>query len=139
MINPAGSVKAGLNIDGIMPDDMRRNGSFSNPPPKPVTSYHWEALQGIISGARILERFDPSLSIWETGDKAILRAVRVLETDWSKAYNNNEIHWSASGDDTWMLPFVDYAYGTGFSKKTTDIQNLWKHGKNAGWPYVLPQ
>ena len=138
LINPKGSVKNGLNIDGIMPDDMRRNGFFSNPPPKSVTSYHWEALQGIIAGARILERFNSKLSIWEIGDKAILRAVKILETDWRRDYNNDGSNWAATGDDTWMLPFVDAAYGTDFAKNTSDPKRLWEHGKNAGWPYVLP-
>lgn len=138
LINPKGSVKNGLNIDGIMPDDMRRNGVFSNPPPESVTSYHWEALQGIISGARILERFDPKFSIWETGDKAILRAVKILEIDWRRDYNNNKSNWAAIADDTWMLPFIDSAYGTDFAKNAFDPPRLWEHGKNAGWAYVLP-
>jgi hypothetical protein len=137
LINPKGSVKNGVNIDGIMPDDMRRNGPFSNPPPKSVTSYHWEALQGIISGARILERINPSLSIWETGDRAILRAVTILENEWRRDYSNNGSNWAATGDDTWMLGFVDAAYGTDFAKSAFDPQNLWEHGKNVGWAYVL--
>ena len=138
LINPKGSVKNGVNIDGIMPDDMRRNGPFSNPPPKSITSYHWEALQGIISGARILERFDKDLSIWEIGDRAILRAVKILETDWRKDYNINGSNWAAIGDDTWMLPFVDATYGTDFRKNAFDPPRLWEHGKNAGWSFVLP-
>lgn len=137
LINPAGSVREGLNIDGIMPDDMRRNGPFSNPPPKPVTSYHWEVLQGIVSGARILERFDPRLSIWETADKAILRAVKILETEWRRLYNTDGSSWAAKGDDSWMLPFVDAEYGTDFTKNAVDPSRLWGHGKNAGWAYVL--
>jgi hypothetical protein len=137
LINPAGSVKEGINIDGIMPDDMRRNGSFSNPPPKAITSYHWEALQGIISGARILERYDPELSIWGIGDKAILRAVKILETDWKTKYNEQGSNWASTGDDVWMLPFIDSVYGTDFAKETSEPENLWKHGKNAGWAYVL--
>ncbi len=137
LINPPGSVKEGLNIDGIIPDDMRRNGSFSNPPPKPTTSYHWEVLQGIISGARILERFDPGLSIWEIGDKAIYRAVKILETDWRRDYSSEGSSWAATGDDSWMLPFVDAAYNTDFAIKASDPESLWSHGKNAGWGYVI--
>lgn len=138
LINPKGSVKNGINIDGIMPDDMRRNGAFSNPPPKSVTSYHWEALQGLISGARILERYDPKLSIWEIGDKAIFRAVKILEKDWRRDYNISGSNWAAIGDDTWMLPFVDAAYGSDFSSTAFDPALLWDHGKNVGWAYVLP-
>lgn len=127
-INPKGAVKHGLDIDGIMPDDMRRNGSFSNPPPSATTSYHWEALQGIVMAARILERI--GLPIWSVADSAILRSFHVLEIRWNKKYGS----WAAEGDDEWMLPFIDEAYGTNFSKNQ---ERLWDHGKNSGWPYII--
>lgn len=127
-INPKGAMKKGLNIDGIMPDDMRRNGSFSNPPPSKTTSYHWEALQGIVMAARVLGRIGKP--IWDVGDSAIYRAFHVLEVRWEEKYGD----WAAEGDDEWMLPFIDAAYGSSFSK---DQKRLWDHGKNAGWPYVV--
>lgn len=137
LINPAGTVKQELNIDGIMPDDMRRNGIFSNPPPVPKTSYHWEALQGLVMGARILQRYDPALSIWEAGDRAILRAVTALENRLRKTFNTPGINWAAHGDDSWMLPFIDDVYKTDFSVHASDPSTLWDHGKNTGWPYVV--
>jgi hypothetical protein len=137
LINPKGSVKNGLNIDGIMPDDMRRNGVFSNPPPIAVTDYHWEVLQGVITGARLLERYHPDLSIWEIEDKAILRAVTILEVDWRRDFNSEGSDWAATGDDAWMLPFIDDVYGTDFTVNTADPIRVWNHGKNVGWPYVL--
>ena len=41
--------------------------------------------------------------------------------------------WQAQGDDLWMLPFYDRAYGTNWSAG----KEIWGHGKNAGWAYVL--
>ncbi|UCD38081.1 MAG: hypothetical protein JSW54_00935 [Fidelibacterota bacterium] len=129
LINPKGAVKKGLNIDGIIPDDMRRNGSFDNPPLPPTTSYHWEVLQGIIMGARILERM--GMPIWEVADRAIYRAGYVLQHEWESEFGG----WKAEGDDLWMLPFFDDAYGTHWSEGQPD--RMWRHGKNTGWPYVV--
>ena len=131
LINPAGARKENLVIDGIVPDDMRRNGSFSNPPPKPETSYHWETLQGMVMAARILER--QCMPIWSIGDKALYRAVHVLQTIWGA----QDRSYRASGDDLWMLPFVDQAYGTDWSTAYDVCESrLFKHGKNVGWPWV---
>jgi hypothetical protein len=129
LINPKGSVKEGLNIDGVIPDDMRRNGSFSNPPPVPTTSYHWEVLQGIVMGARILDRL--GMGIWAVSDSAIYRAVYILQVEWENAFGN----WKAEGDDLWMLPFIDEVYGTNYT--IGQPSRVWEHGKNTGWPYVV--
>jgi hypothetical protein len=129
LVNPKGSVKEGLNIDGVIPDDMRRNGSFSNPPPVPTTSYHWEVLQGIVMGARILDRL--GMGIWAVSDSAIYRAVYILQVEWENAFGN----WKAEGDDLWMLPFIDEVYGTNYT--IGQPSRVWEHGKNTGWPYVV--
>jgi uncharacterized repeat protein (TIGR02543 family) len=127
-INPTGSVKNGLNIDGVLPDDMRRGGSFSIPPGH--TGYCWEALQGLIMAARVLERYDPDLSIWSVDNNAIYRAGYILQI----VYENDFGGWAATGDDEWMLPFYDDAYGTSWSDGSSDE---WGAGKNTGWAYVL--
>ncbi|UCD37028.1 MAG: alginate lyase family protein [Fidelibacterota bacterium] len=129
LINPKGAVKQGLNIDGVMPDDMRRNGSFNNPPPARSTDYHWGFLQGTITGARILERF--GLSIWEVTDSAIYRAGYTFQVRWEAAYGG----WKADGDDLWMLPFLDEVYGTEWGENQPE--RVWDHGKNTGWAYVV--
>ena len=129
LINPKGAVKEGLNIDGISPDDMRRNGSFSHPPSAPTTSYHWGILQGMISGARILER--SRMSIWEEADSAIYRAGYALQIRWESEFSR----WKAEGDDLWLLPFFDDAYGSNWTE--SQPERVWEHGKNAGWPYVV--
>ena len=132
LINPIDARKSGLTIDGIVPDDMRRNGSFSNPPPTPRTSYHWETLQGMVMAARILERSGEP--IWMTGDRALFRAFQVLQDRWSKIDQG----YRASGDDVWMLPFIDHAYGSSFSAEYDPCNSrIDLHGKNIGWPWVL--
>jgi len=127
LINPKGAEKRGLNIDGIMPDDMRRGTSFRNPPVH--TGYAWEALQGIVSGARILER--SGLSIWEVADSAIYRAGYALQVRWENEFGG----WKAEGDDLWLLPFFDETYGTDWS--AGQPERVWQHGKNTGWSYVV--
>ncbi|MFC1619662.1 hypothetical protein ACFL45_06925 [Candidatus Neomarinimicrobiota bacterium] len=136
LINPKGAVKQGLNIDGITPDDMRRNSPFSNPPPVPSTVYHWEALQGLVSGARILERM--GMPIWDVADSALYRAGYALQVRWEqdfgdwKADHSNGRHRDSN---LWLLPFFDAVYGTHWSEGQP--KNVWEHGKNAGWPYVV--
>jgi hypothetical protein len=127
LINPKGSVKSGLNIDGIIPDDMRRGTSFSNPPVH--TGYAWETLQGLVTAARILDRF--GMSIWTISDSALNRAIHVIQVDWESKFGG----WKAEGDDLWMLPFVDDIYGTDYSD--THHERTWRHGKISGWPYVI--
>src|SRR5439155_11081005 len=45
-INPTGCSRNGIVLDGALPDDMRRGGSFQWPPI--ATGYPWEALQGAL-------------------------------------------------------------------------------------------
>lgn len=129
LINPKGAMKQGLNIDGILPDDMRRGGSFQIPPQH--TGYAWEVLQGVVAGARILER--GGMPIWDVADSAIYRAFYALQVRWENEFGG----WKAEGDDLWMLPFVDHAYGTNYAEEQPE--RVWKHGKNTGWPYVVWQ
>ena len=54
-INPKGCLKSGRSIDGVLPDDQRRGGTFRWPPPK--ENYAYEALQGALMQAVILQRY----------------------------------------------------------------------------------
>jgi hypothetical protein len=128
LINPRGSARDGLDLDGVLPDDQRRGGTFASPPPE--TGYPWGALQGMVMAARILERCDPHLSIWHVGDDAIGRAAHLLHVSWEGEFGG----WAAEGDDLWMLPFLDDAYGTEWA---SGDPGEWGAGKNAGWAYVL--
>lgn len=114
-INPKGCTKDGHSIDGVLPDDQRRGGRFSWPPPQ--ENYVYEALQGALVQAVILQRAGYNPFHW--ADKALLRAYRWL---------HDEAAYPPTGDDTWQLPLVDYFYGTNFWDGT-----LTRHGKNMGW------
>lgn len=134
LINPAGATKQGVVIDGLMPDDMQRNGEFADPPPQ-TTGYHWEGLQGQVMAARIFERL--GLSIWDVADRALDRAFTVLQGTWEQEYGTLSVQWAADGDDEWMLPFIDEAYGTDWSAAYDPCSSqLYDHGKNAGWGWV---
>ena len=128
IINAARATLQGLDIDGAIADDVRRGGAFAIPPV--YTNYPWGALQGMIMAARILERYDPNLSIWSTGEKAIYRAASLMQERWQQQFNG----WKAAGDDRWLLPFLDQVYGTHWA--TGAVEEL-RAGKNTGWAYVL--
>jgi hypothetical protein len=113
-INPVGCERDGLSIDGVLPDDQRRGGSFTTSPPK--ENYVWEALQGLLAQAVILYR--AGYPVWDWEDRALLRAVEWL----------HGIDYPAEGDDTWEPHIVNYYYGTSFPAPTPA-----RPGKNVGW------
>jgi Alginate lyase len=100
-INPTGCVKNGQDIGGVMPDDMRRGGSFAWPPV--YTGYAWEALQGAVLQAELLRV--AGYDAWNWSDKALLRAVRFLY---------GRVGWVAECDDTWQPWLIDRRYGTSY-------------------------
>jgi hypothetical protein len=100
-INPAGCTKNGHSIDGVLPDDQRRGGTFTWPPPK--ENYVWEGLQGAVAQAQLLHR--AGYPAWEWQDQALLRAVTWLHV---------QADFPAEDDDRWQPWLVNYAYGTSF-------------------------
>jgi hypothetical protein len=117
-INPRGCTKGGRNLDGVIPDDQRRGGSFSAgnwPPPQEL--YVWEALQGLLMQAVILER--AGYPAFEWGDRAILRAVQWL---------HDVVDFEADRGNTWQPHIVNRFYGTSFP---APVPSRW--GKNVGW------
>jgi hypothetical protein len=113
-INPLGATKEGHSIDGALPEEMRRGGSFQWPPIE--TGYPWGALQGAVVQAEILYR--AGYDTWQWQDRALLRAVEFL-------YG---LGWSPEGDDEWTPWLVDARYGTSFAANASA-----KHGKIMGW------
>jgi hypothetical protein len=114
-INPKGCMKSGYSIDGVIPDDMRRGGTFQMPPIE--TGYPWESLQGMTVQAMLLQR--AGFPAFEWSDRAILRAVQYLY---------NIVKWPATGDDRWQVWLINYAYGTNIPAASPALG-----GKNMGW------
>jgi hypothetical protein len=120
-INPRGAVRDGHSIDGVLPDDQRRGGPFSWPPPK--ENYVYEALQGALVQAVVLWR--AGYDVWEWGDRALLRAAQWLE---------HEADFPAQGDDTWQPYVIHHFYGV---KLHFEVPS--RCGKNMGWTdWTLP-
>ncbi len=114
-INPAGCMKGGHNIDGVLPDDQRRGGMFAWPPLQ--ENYVWEALQGAIVEAEILNRLGFDTFNWS--NKALLRAVTWL-------YQQDA--FPATGDDSWEPHIINFRYGSRFLAPVPTHP-----GKNMGW------
>lgn len=105
-INAMGTSVAGVTMDGIMPDDMRRGGS------SPVVgdlgqSYTWEALQGTVLQAELLSR--NGYPAWDWQNRAILRAFTRIHV----------LGYPAAGDDRWQPWLVNRRYGTSFAAPTS--------------------
>lgn len=112
-INPRGCTKNGVNIDGAQPEEMRRGGEFRNPPD--YTGYAWEALQGAIVQAMLLDRAGYPVFEWQ--DRALLRAYQYVY----------RIGWEPEGDDEWQVWLVNYAYGANYATCSAG------RGKNMAW------
>lgn len=114
-INPVGATREGHSIDGVLPDDQRRAGGFTWPPPK--ENYVWEALQGAVAQALLLHR--AGYDSWNWSDQALRRAARWL---------HEQCDFPASGDDTWIPHLLNHYYGEDFPAPSPTSP-----GKNMGW------
>jgi len=115
-VNPRGARKQGHSIDGVLPDDQRRGGPFRWPPPR--ENYVYEALQGALAQAVLLDRAGYK-EVWDWGDRAMLRAFRWL---------HEQARFPAEGDDTWKPHVVNHFYGTSFPAPIPS-----RPGKNVGF------
>jgi hypothetical protein len=104
-INPPGAAKSGVDIDGAIPDDMRRGCAFQSVPCH--TNYAWEALQGVVVQAELLSRHGQPAFAWSAN--AILRAAKYLDR-----LDNQYGGWWAASDDKWQPWIINHAYGTSF-------------------------
>lgn len=127
-INPQGAVKQNTNIDGVLPDDMRRGGSFTTGCPG-HTGYPWEALQGVVVQAELLHR--RGYDVWNASNQAERRAVQYL-------YNLDQTcsNWYATGDDNFTPWIINHVYGTNFpTVSPVDYGKImgytdWTHNRN---------
>ena len=111
-INPAGATIQGYNVDGVLPDEQRKAGGFSWPPPKRNSVY--ESLQGALLQAVILHR--AGYDVWNWEDRALLRAYKWL---------HETADYPAEGDDLWQPFIINYYYTTNFPTPLVS-----KSGKN---------
>lgn len=114
-INPKGCVRNGHSIDGVLPDDQRRAGGFTWPPPK--ENYVYGGLEGATVTAMILAH--SGLDTWNWQDKAMLRAFQWL---------HEQANYPAEGDDQWQPHIINKVYGTTFPAPIPA-----RFGKNMGW------
>jgi hypothetical protein len=106
-INPVGATISGHNVDGGLPEELRRAGGFTWPPPK--ENYIYTGLEGALLQAWILERFGyPDVWTWESS--ALKRAFV-----WLHAICN----FPAEGNDVWQPWVINQVYGTTYPKNET--------------------
>ena len=98
-INPLGARIDGHDVDGALPEELRRSGGFTWPPPK--QNYCWEAMQGIVTQAWLLRRAGYA-DVHQWSDEAILRAYA-----WLVAVAD----FQATGDDAFVPYLIDALYG----------------------------
>lgn len=122
----------------IIPDDMRRGGSYQIPPKE--TNYPWGALEGTVIQAELLSR--AGYPAWDWGfnnlnDKAIKRAMLRLD-EFDRRFPGNE--WWATGDDVATVWIAKRAYNTNFrtvspvrSGKSIGFTD-WTHNRSGSIP-----
>lgn len=99
-INPAGSRKNGVLVDGAIVDDIRRcECEVTYPPPK--EKYQWEAMQGIVTQATLLAQAGHH-DVWLWSDAAIRRAVVFLYL---------HADYPADGDNNFLTYLIDRGLG----------------------------
>jgi hypothetical protein len=110
-VDPPGSTKDGVSIDGALPDDMRRGCDFKDPPCP--TRYPWEAMQGAIEQAQLLSR--QGYDAWNWGDQALKRAGAYL---FAIAKRTGDEDFDAPQGHAWMPWLLNARYGTKFPAHT---------------------
>ena len=119
-VNRAGAQRAGIDLDGSQPEEMRRGGPLADPPAP--TGYAWEALQGATVATELLAR-NGYPDAWRWGESALLRAVDYLAR-LDVAYGG----WWATGDDRWNVWLVNHGTGRAYPTEAGV-----RPGKNLGF------
>jgi len=131
-ILPKGAVLNGRNVDGVLPEEMRRSGGFTWPPP--CENYVWTGLTPALCASWVLSRFGyPDVFTWS--DSAQLRAIRWLHV---------EANCPASGNDVGTSWLVNSVYGATFRVSVPTDQSReiawlgWTHKDKWGQPPPPP-
>lgn len=115
-INRRGATVEGRAADGVLPEDQRRTGEPTGGV-APQGSYPWEALQGAMVTAVLLDR--AGVVGFAAGDDALRRSFLWL---WGPNAN------PADGDDRWQTWLMNSIRGTAFPTEATTSP-----GKNMAW------
>jgi hypothetical protein len=119
-INPAGCVKQGVNIDGVLPDDQRRAGSFTTGA-IPHENYTREAFEPALQEA-VMAAQQTGQNPFCWSNKALLRADQ----------NFARMGYAATGDDTNEPWLVHWGYGVSPSSPLGST-SLGKGMSNEDW------
>lgn len=108
-IDPQGSAISGHSVDGVLPSDLSRGGSFAWPPGR--TGYVWEGLAGAYEEAEILARQGYATYTWS--NQALRRAVDYLawldrQFGYWFDYGQSPLH-----ANSWIPWLANARYGTG--------------------------
>lgn len=109
-VNPLGTTKNGVRIDGAIGNDMVRGGSFTNPPGH--SQYPWVGMEGFVPAALILHR--AGFPAFQVADQAVKRAADYL---WY-LHKNVDTYWWDAGDNgraAEVKHLVNTYYGTGYT------------------------
>lgn len=99
-INPKNATIQGHNVDGALPEEMRRGGGFAWPLPATMpTPYPWEAEQGI--GVSMAVALNAGVDLRPASDWAHKRSVKWLY---------EVAKWPISGDDAFQAPLLNWLY-----------------------------
>lgn len=111
-INPGPATRSGISIDGVLPDDQRRGGSF---PKWTNQNYVWQAL-GELAGTQYILRAIGYPDVFDWSDGAVKRAYALYA---AKGYG-------CSGDDGWQ-------YKAALDRGVTIEHDGYEPGKSFGW------
>lgn len=106
-VNPSGCTISGHPMDGGLPEELRRAGGFTWPPP--CENYVWTGLEGVLLQAWLLGRQKETLDVWTWSNNAIARAFFWLHTTAG---------CTAEGNDIWQPFLVNRVYGTRYPTST---------------------
>jgi hypothetical protein len=104
-INPKGTTKNGIRIDGAIINDMRRGGDFQHPPG--YTDYPWTGTDGLVPAAFVLHR--AGYPAFEVADRAILRAMDYLH--WLRQ-DTGQVDWFSGRRGQSQIYITNWYYGT---------------------------
>lgn len=132
-INPVGAVISTHDVNGVQPDDQRRQTGIYSWPPL-TTTYTWGNLAPSLTVATMLDRAGYT-GVWGWSDSALKRAVAWLyRTTFGDGAAADNYKYPASGNDEWQPWLINHFYGTSYGCDSTNLTcAAARAGKAIGW------